>query len=168
MESAPAKELLTIFLGGAEEVPGLSFYGLAGDDAGGLAPTFPRDRWPMSNEPESLSLHGEGWRVIEWDLHVAVWPVGDSFRAAVRATLQELINAGCRPGWVGAEGFPFCDPPGLLDPACMTGGVLAWLTSDGEFGCPLDPDRPLESASDEEMLRLRAWAGPLATGSRES
>ena len=61
---------------------------------------------------------------------------------------------GCRVAWVGAEEIPFCDPPGLFDPACMTGGVLAWPI-DGSFGCPLDPDQPLTAASDEEMLQLR-------------
>jgi hypothetical protein len=74
-----------------------------------------------------------------------------------------LIDVGCRVAWVGAEGIPFCDPPGLFDPDCMTGGVLAWLTSDGWFGCPLDPDQPLEPAPDRQLLRLRRWAGRLAT-----
>lgn len=163
MTAPPAREVLTIFAGGSEEVPGLSFYGLTGDARTRDHPPFPQSRWPMAPVPEPTSLHGEGWRVLSWDLHVAAWPRGQAFREAVLETLQALIDVGCRVAWVGAEGIPFCDPPGLFDPDCMTGGVLAWLTSDGWFGCPLDPDQPLEPAPDRQLLRLRQWAGWLAT-----
>lgn len=159
----PARERLTIFLGGSEEVPGLSFYGLTTHAVKAHVPQFPRGRWPMCPAPEATLLQGEDWRVAGWDLHVASWPTGDGFRDAIRATLQVLINVGSRIAWVGAEGIPFCDPPGLFDPACMTGGVLAWLSREGAFGCPLDPDQPLTAASDEEMLQLRDRAGWLAT-----
>lgn len=158
----PAREVLTIFLGGSEEVPGLSFYGLATDAVAVGAAQFPQSRWPMCPAPEPTLLQGEDWRVLGWDLHVAAWPTGERFRDAIRATLQELASVGCRVAWVGAEGIPFCDPPGLFDPDCMTGGVLAWLSREGAFECPLDPDQPLAAVSDEEMLQLRDLAGWLA------
>lgn len=164
MTGSPARDVLTIFLGGSEEVPGLIFYGLVGDDHAVDVPTFGSTRWPDSPAPEPLVLHGQGWRVVGWELHLPMWPRAEDFRGAIRGTLQELINAGCRVAWVGAEGIPYADPPDLFDPQWMTGGVLAWLTSDRRFGCPLDPDQPLAGASDEELLRLRAFAGRLATG----
>ena len=110
-----------------------------------------------------LRLHGEGWKVRGWDLPLLVWPTGDAFRDAVRATLAALVIGGARVAWVGALGVPFSDPPGLLDPRCMSGGVLAWLTGDGWFGCPIDPDQPWAAASDQDMLELRRLAGRLAT-----
>lgn len=89
-------------------------------------------------------------------------PRGEAFRDAVRATLAALITGGARVAWVGALGVPFYDPPGLLDPGCMSGGVLAWLTEDGWFGCPIDPDQPWAAASDLEMHELRRRANHLA------
>ena len=103
-------------------------------------------------------MHGEGWQVRGWDVPLLVWPTGDAFRDAVRATLEALIAGGARVAWVSASGVPFYDPPGLLDPGYMSGGVLAWLTEDGWFGCPINPDQPWATASDEEMLELRRRA----------
>ncbi|HVX46630.1 MAG TPA: hypothetical protein VHC49_22245 [Mycobacteriales bacterium] len=56
----------------------------------------------------------------------------------------------------------FCDPPDLFSPECMSEGILAALTSAGEFVGSVDPDAPLNPLTDEQMLRLRHYARGLA------
>lgn len=80
----------------------------------------------------------------------------------IRASLTAIIEAGCCVARVGAEGFPFCDPPQLFDPSCMAGGVLAWMTGRGQFMCSLDPDAPVSPVPDEQLLLLRNHAHGLA------
>jgi hypothetical protein len=93
---------------------------------------------------------------------VVIWPTGDDFVRAVRSTLRELIEGGCRAAWVGAEGVRYCDPPRLFDPGCMSRGVLAWMTNEGDFDCPLDPDLPIAAADDECLRMLRRHSLGLA------
>jgi hypothetical protein len=57
---------------------------------------------------------------------------------------------------------PFCDAPQLFDADCMSGGVLAWMTDAGAFGCPLDPDLPLVPVGDECLAMLRRHSVGLA------
>ncbi|MBW3615958.1 MAG: hypothetical protein KY439_11740, partial [Actinobacteria bacterium] len=83
-----------------------------------------------------------------------IWPPREVWLRSVRATFEVLVNAGASVAWIGLEGF-FCDPPNLFDPAFMSGGVLAAMTSTGEFLCPLDPDEPVVALDDKELLRLR-------------
>ncbi len=158
-----ARDCLTVFIDGDEE-PGLIAYGVTspGDwhDHG-----FPSEAWLATPEPGRFVLHGENWRVYGWEIPIAIWPTGPSFQSAVRQTLEALIRNGCRVAWIGAEGIPFCDPPGLFDPDCMSGGVLAWMTDDGGFNCPLDPDHIVSAASDIELLRLRAHSHGLSNAS---
>ena len=156
------RDTLTVFIGG-DEVPGLIAYGLTApetwEDVG-----FPGDAWAAQPRPEAVDLHGENWRVRGWEVPIEVWPTGLDFQTAVNRTLDALVRSGCRVAWIGAEGIPFCDPPGLFDPECMSGGVLAWMTDDGRFECPLDPDGEIAPVSDEELLRLRAYTRGLADG----
>jgi hypothetical protein len=44
----------------------------------------------------------------------------------------------------------------------MTGGVLAAMTAEGDFFCPLDPAQPLATLTDDELLRLRAASDGLS------
>jgi hypothetical protein len=44
----------------------------------------------------------------------------------------------------------------------MSGGVLGWMTDDGAFGCPLEPDLPLASVDDECPAMLRRHSAGLA------
>jgi hypothetical protein len=155
-----ARDALTVFVDGDEE-PGLIAYGLTAPEAWHEA-RFPADAWLASPEPDQFVLRGDNWRVYGWEVPIAIWPTRASFQAAVQRTLEALIRSGCRVAWVGAEGVPFCDPPQLFDPECMSGGVLAWMTDDGRFDCPLDPDRVLAPVSDDELLRLRAHGQGLA------
>jgi hypothetical protein len=155
-----ARDALTVVVGG-EEAPGLIAYGLTAP-GGWRQGRFPADAWPAAPEADEIVLHGEGWRVYAWEVPVVRWPGGVSFTNAVRRTLEALTRGGCAVAWAGAEGLPFCDPPGLFDPACMSGGVLAWMTDDGQFACPLDPDRALSPVSDAELLKLRRYALGLA------
>ena len=159
----PAREQLVVFVNDVGELPGLIFYGLSALHSG-TQPKLPPGVWLDATDLKPLHFFGAHWQVVGWSLPIPVWPRGDAFRAAIRRTLQIFVDAGARVAWVGAEGVPFCDPPAMLDPECMSGGVLAWLCSDGWFGCPLDPDLPWAAASDEEMLALRKFAGSLATG----
>lgn len=157
MRSAgPAKEVLTVMHRGSEELPGLIFYGLFLEEPDVGSISFPTDAWPESLEPDDLLVHGDGWRVSGWELPILSWPSGDVFRGAIRRTLSTLIIAGATVAWVGAEGIPFVDPPDIFDPGFMAGGVLAWLTDDDHFACPLDPDGPLTRATDDELSYLSA------------
>lgn len=157
---APARERLTVFEDG-NEVPGIIFYGLRRETET-RAVTFPSSTWGGQSPSRSFSLEGRSWRVEMWELPLVAWPRGLNFVAAVRETLEAMINGGSRVAWVGAEGLPFCDPPEALDPNCMSGGVLAWMKDDGTFECPLDPDSPISVVSDDEMVRLRTYAAGLA------
>lgn len=155
-----ARDSLVVVVDG-EEIPGLIFYGLAAP--GSRRPgVFPSSRWRSAPPVVEFLLHGEAWEVVAWELPVIIWPLGDEFVDAVRSTLDALIRQGCRVAWAGAEGVPFCDPPQLFDPACMAGGVLAWMTDDGAFGCPLHPDLPIASADAECLYMLRNHSRGLA------
>ncbi|GAB3953379.1 hypothetical protein GCM10029976_093440 [Kribbella albertanoniae] len=155
-----ARDAAVVIVDG-DEVPGLSFYGLVGR---GCLGTFvlPAGEWPGDPEARFYLLHGVAWEVANWDLPVVVWSTGGRFRDAIRQTLAAVIAAGCRVAWVAAEGFPFCDPPALFDPECMSGGVLAWMTAEGDFACPLDPDAPLPPVNDEQLMMLRQYSLGLA------
>lgn len=163
MTAPLARDGLTIFVGGDEE-PGFIAYGLTAPD-GWRDVAFPADAWLAQPEPETFDLRGDNWRVHGWEVPVIIWPTGLDFLTAVNHTLDALIRGGCRVAWVGAEGVPFCDPPGLFDPECMSGGVLAWMTDDGRFDCPLDPDRVLIPVSDDKLLELRLHSLGLADSS---
>lgn len=161
MNALPAREQLTVFVAGVADVPGLTLYGLSAIDGEELI-QLPDGMWPHAGDATPLRLHGDGWQVRGWDLPILAWPSGQAFQEAIRATLGALIKSGGCVAWVGAEGVPFFDPPELLAPECMSGGVLAWLTDEGWFGCPLDPDQPWSSATDHEMALLCRHAGFLA------
>lgn len=160
MTAALARDALTIFVAG-DEKPGLIAYGLTSPESWQEV-GFPAHAWFASPEPESFVLHDDNWLVYGWEIPIVRWPSGSAFDTAVWHTLEALIRSGCRVAWIGAEGVPFCDPPGLFDPECMSGGVLAWMTDDGRFECPLDPDRALTPISDDDLLGLRAHARVLA------
>lgn len=157
-----ARDALSIVVERVEH-PGFIAYGLLGV---GERPeiAFPIDAWSTSTSPNSLALHGDGWRVHLWEVPIVVWPTRAHFREAVRQTLEALVVNGCRVAWIGAEGLPFCDPPGLFDTSSMAGGVLAWMTDDGHFVCPLDPDRELVPVDNDDLRRLRAHAIELVAG----
>lgn len=160
MTRSLTRESLTVVVDG-EEVPGLIFYGLGGRDD--MRPVrFPTEAWVARPDVDEFTLHGEAWRIAGWELPIVIWPNAARFTEAVHRTLTAIIDSGCRVAWVGAEGLPFCDPPELFDSACMSGGVLAWMTDDGAFVSSLDPDGPLEPVSDEQSLALRVHARGLA------
>jgi hypothetical protein len=155
-----ARDSLTIFIDG-EETPGFIVYGLA--PRGTRAPAaFPSAAWVANPRADESVLHGEAWEVKFWEVPMIIWPTGDEFVAAVRRTLGAMIDRDCRVAWIGAEGIPFCDPPQLFDPGCMSGGVLAWMTDDRRFQCPLRPDRALAPIADDQLLALRTHARGLA------
>jgi hypothetical protein len=154
-----AKDGLVIIADG-ELRPGLIAYGLRKPSP--HIPHFPHDVWPARTDPHAFVLRGEGWQVVAWEIPVDVWPTADKWRAIVRATLRALITAGSAVAWMGPEGY-FCDPPSLLTPQCMSGGVVASLTAQGEFKCPLDPRGPYKALTDTELLQLRSSSGGLAS-----
>lgn len=156
----PAYEVLRVIRDG-EEFPGLTFYGLI--SRGEWAhPDFPVDLWPSGGQVEDFMLYGEAWEIPCWDLALSAWPSRDSWRASVRTTLQWICDHGCAIGWMSAEGRPFCDPPFLFDPDCMSGGVLAYMTPDGKFECSFELDGPLQAVEDATMRRLRSYGIGLA------
>lgn len=154
-----ARDALTVFVDG-DELPGIMVYGLA--SRGMRTPrAAPDGVWPGAASIEEVSLHGERWEVVIWEIALAEWPARDAWKAAIRNALRAHIEAGCVVSWVGAEGIPFCDPPELFDVACMSGGVLAWMTAD-DADCPLDPDGELVPVDDRVLEGLRQTAGGLA------
>lgn len=156
----PVRETLKVIVDG-DEVPGLIAYGLR--RPGGSADTsFPAYAWIAQPEPTDFTLHGEGWEVLMWEVPIVIWPAPSEMESALRATLGTLIEAGCRVAWIGAEGLPFCDPPELFDPHCMSGAVLAWMTDAGAGDCRIDPDAPITPVGDDVLLVLRAHATGLA------
>lgn len=155
----PAREVLRVIRDG-EELPGVTFYGLVA--RGGWARAdFPVDLWPSGGQVEDFMLHGEAWEIPCWDLALNAWPSTESWKSFVHATLQWICDRGCAIGWMSAEGRPFCDPPLLFDPDCMSGGVLAYMTPDRHFECPLELDGPLQAVEDETMRRMRSYASGL-------
>ena len=105
-------------------------YGLGrlGDHPRGDAPT---GAWPTARSVDEVSLRGEAWEVTAWEIALRALPDRSEWREAIRSTLQAHLDGGSRLAWIGAEGVPFCDPPQLFDPTCMTRGVLAWMTRFG-------------------------------------
>lgn len=159
--TALARDSLTIFVDG-DEVPGFIVYGLF--EPGSERPVdVPSGAWISPPEPGSFRLFGDEWEVLTWEIPIDVWPTGERWQRAVRMTLQAMVDRGARIAWLGAEGVPFCDPPELFSPDCMSGGVLGWMTDSGEYSCELDPDRPIARVADDDMLlKLRFHARGLA------
>lgn len=153
------RDVLTVVSGG-EEFPGVIAYGLfrPGDRR---SDGIPQLRWQDLHATDEFVLRGEAWEVVGWEFAFDAWPESAEWTSAIRATLAAHLDAGCRVAWIGAEGIPFCDPPRLFEPTCMSGGVLAWMTAE-EFECPLDPDQPLVPVSDETLELLREHAKGLA------
>lgn len=127
MTATRARDALVVIVDG-DEVPGITIYGLAGRGRRRAA-AFPGEAWIGEPDIHEFVLHGDAWEIIAWDLPILVWPTGNELRTAVRVALASLVGAGCSVAWVGAEGLPFYDPPGLFDPTCISGGVLAWMTA---------------------------------------
>lgn len=155
----PAREVLTIVWQG-EFHPGVIAYGLRRQDSTSN-PLFPSGAWPVGTEVEEFRLTGDAWEVVRWDILVVKWPNPANWPDVIRQTLSSLLQSEAVVAWLGQEGG-FCDPPYLFDPECMTGAVFAALTSD-IFLCPLDPDEPLRSLSDQELAQLRMASGGLAS-----
>lgn len=160
MTAKCARDVLVVLADG-EEVPGITVYGLA--SRGRRRPvTFPADVWIGAPAVEEFVLHGDAWEITTLDLPILVWPAAKELGSAIHASLAALIEAGCPVAWIGAEGLPFCDPPRLFDSRCMSGGVLAWMTADGQFECQVDPNGPVSPISDQQLETLRHHAQGLA------
>lgn len=112
--------------------------------------------------PTTFTLWGDAWEVIRWDVPIKMWPTSAELGVAVKLILDELIGSRSRVAWIGAEGVPFCDPPQLFDPLCMTGAVLAWATEDGTSDVDIDLDAPVTPAADDVLRQLRRYASGLA------
>ncbi|MBA8823465.1 hypothetical protein FHX42_000794 [Saccharopolyspora lacisalsi] len=99
--------------------------------------------------------------MVIWDVRLPQWPSAQDWHTSLRYTLQRLLDGGCVVSWLG-DGFLFNDPPELLLPEHMSGGVLATLTSTGEYTCHFNSDTPVVEISDEEMLAFRGHTRGLA------
>jgi hypothetical protein len=154
-----AREALSVFVDG-DEVPGVIVYALRSPGSDSRV-GFPTSLWSGS-EARPFRLLGESWEILGWDLPIREWRSGETWHRLVHRTLEELTRQGAVVAWIGAEGLPFSDPPGLFDPQWMSGSVLAALTSSGDFWSPLDPGMPVQSLTDEQLQRLRAHAHGLA------
>ena len=159
MTHLTARDALKVIVDG-EEVPGLIVYGLRGHKQGTPA-RFPGQVWDVGRDPLAYILHGEHWEVPMWEIPIVSWRAPSDLQSALKSTLAELLNAGCLVAWVGAEGLPFCDPPQLFDPECMSGGVLAWMTDEASE-LWIDLDEPVAPVPDNVMVELRRRATGLA------
>lgn len=111
MSTSSTRDIVKVIVDG-EEVPGLIAYGLV-EPGRWVGVPFPSTAWAGEPEVEPYVLHGDGWRIVLWEFEIVVWPAPREFSTAIRTTLRTLIEAGSRVAWVGCEGLPFCDPPGL-------------------------------------------------------
>lgn len=157
-----ARGSLTIFVDGYE-VSGSIVYALTRSNTD-TCQHCPPGTLPDLDATRKSSMSGEAWQIVVWDIPIDPWPSSRSFRGLVHCLLQAMIGTGCRVAWIGAEGLPLCVPPRLFDPACMSGGVLTWMTNsfDFDFGGSLDLDKPLRPVGNHELRYLRAFATSLA------
>ena len=149
------RDVLKVFHEG-DEYPGIIVYGLAPrGEAAELQ--FPSCAWERTVGYSPAHLHGARWEISSWEIRLERWPDSKDFVHAIQQTMLQFYLAGYQVSWVGAEGLPFCDPPFLFSPQCMSGGVLAWMTSPDRFDCPLDPAKPLCPIDDYVLRDLRAF-----------
>lgn len=160
MSRSLVRESLTVVIAG-DEVPGVIVFALFEPGLVNEGPLIP-SRTLAVDRARPFMLHGPRWRVLTWDVPIATWQTLAEVTSDIRSTLADLVDRGAQVAWVGAEGLPFVDPPDLFEPAYMTGSVLAWLTSSGDFGCMIDPDRPFPSADDDVLRRLRRHSAGLS------
>jgi len=155
-----AREALSI-IWQSDKIPGFIVYGLTALGTW-KRPALPVDASPAGTCVHQFRLYGDNWEVMRWDVAPSEWPTGGALARSLRGALEYVLEGGCAVSWVGCEFCPFVDPPDLFLPEYMTGGVLAAMTSDGEFYCPLDPDEPLTPLADEVLEHLRRYAHGLA------
>jgi hypothetical protein len=148
----PAKEELRIFWDG-EEVPGFVAYGLRA--LHGESPHPPDVGVGSESEARLGMLHGPGWEIFFWDVHVPRWPDPVLFRDQVRVILQDISNAGFVVAWIAVEGC-FAEPPDLFLSESMSGCVLAAFSEANGFQIAVDLDRPIRFLGDAELTELRA------------
>ncbi|MGX5680946.1 hypothetical protein [Schumannella luteola] len=160
MKVLRARDALAVFRDG-EEVPGIHVYGLRVRHDPRVA-LYPSEVWDTTGEPTRFTLYGDNWEVLLWAVPLRKWPRKKRMAAALRATMSRMIDSGCRVAWVAAEGFPFCDPPMLFDPACMSDSVLAWMDDSGRGWFDLDPDRPIAPVSEDVVQSLRKYSAGLS------
>lgn len=76
------------------EAPGVIVYGLWKTDDPGII-TFPAGAWPTRIDHGSAYPIGDSdWCVLLWDVRVYEWPKGDQWFAAVKGTLEGLLDQG--------------------------------------------------------------------------
>ncbi len=160
MNKAMARDALIMIRNG-EEVPGIHIYGLRKRHEPKLA-SYPSEVWDAEGEPFTYTLHGENWEVLWWGVPIRKWPRKTAMAAALEATMSRMIDAGCRVAWVAAEGFPFCDPPMLFHPDCMSDSVLAWMDDSGRGWFDLDPNSPIAPLSEDVVQALRQYSAGLS------
>ena len=154
MNDAVTRDVLQILCNG-NEVPGLTVYAYRRRQMG-AQPAFPLELWPAETGVKPSKLSGEEWLVWVWDVKVERWP--DQWMEVVRSSLSRLAEMGGLVVWCGLEGY-FADPPDLLSPSAMEGGVYAAFSETTGFICHVDIDSRFQPISNDEMLALRTQIG---------
>lgn len=144
------RDALRVFWNG-EEVAGVTVYGFWTVRQASCPSVVPSSVGALVEE-DQFTLHGEGWHVCGADLKVSEWPRPDQWNECIRSILQRMMDGDAWVAWCGFEGM-FVDPPGLLSPEQMSGGVWAALTRQ-EYFPPPDLDGELETLSDEVLQSL--------------
>lgn len=159
MSQETLRNQLRIFFQG-DEVPGFIVYGLA-----------PRDTFvdgvqlrlaPAVEQVRQNLLHGEWWAIQLCEVAISEWPSQQRWPKLLEQSLREMVDKGAKLAWIGAEGLPFADPPWLFSAEAMSGGVLAWMASDGSAHVDADLDSPISPVGDDELDALRHIGAGLA------
>ena len=151
MKRPATSESLGIFWHG-DEVDGFLIYGYW-EGAHQDEPGFSVADWPPKTEFKSHKLWGPGWTVWMWNVRVPVWPAAREWPGLVERMLRELVEQGALIAWGGIEGM-FVDPPSLLDPAEMSGGVWAAMTKDVGMVGPPGLHQPFDVLDDSHLVRF--------------
>jgi len=156
MKAQRTRDLLKIFWHG-DEVTGLTVYAYA-MDISTAQPVFPLEFWADGTQTKASKLQGDGWLVWVWDVRVEKWP--DHWINTLRSTLARLIDLGASVAWCGLEGC-FADPPDLLSPKAMAGGIYAASSHSTGFICHTNLDGQFQTITDGEMADLRSQLRPV-------
>jgi len=146
------EDSLGIFWNG-EEVIGITIYGYF-EGTNDLLLTFDESIWNHGIQLKSNTIRRDNWIVGVWDIKVNKWPNTTAWPKVIQESLKEFTNKGAVLSWAAFEGF-FVEPPRLLDPRYMSGGVWAIYSNADGFYCSAQLGQKIEFISDDVLEKFR-------------
>jgi len=143
---------LGIFWNG-EEVSGITIYGYF-EGKNDLLSFFDESIWNHEIQLKSNTIRGDNWVVGILDIKVNKWPNTSAWPKVIQKSLMEYTNKGAVVSWAAFEGF-FAEPPRLLDPKYMSGGVWAIYSNIDGFYCSAQLGKKIEIISDEILEKFK-------------